>query len=740
MIEAKLKELIEDMSVEEKVGQLVMLEGSYFEKDALVTGNINENNCDTESLKAFAGSTIGISGAETVRSIQKKQMEDQPHHIPMLFMLDVIHGYRTVFTCPLGQGASFDPEMSRKCAEIAAREAAASGIHIVFSPMADLVRDSRWGRVMESTGEDVYLNGRMASAMVKGYQGDNAGDPLRVGACVKHFAGYGAPVAGREYYNVELSEHTLREYYLPAYQKAVESGCEMVMSAFNTWNGIPCSGNRWLMKDVLRDEMGFDGVVISDWGAVAEMTMHGFCRDNREAAGAALKAGVDIDMCGNAYAEHLAELVAKGDIDSSLLDEAVMRVLRLKNKLGLFENPYKDADIRLEREIILSKEHRELAREMVRKSIVLLKNDKYDDENVLPLKKGKLAFIGPYVDNADMDSSWAVNGDVLDQISIKKAALEFWDKGDLLFADGCTMLDNHTVGARYYYEDEAFCSKNDSLLKQAVEAAKCADTLVLCLGEHRAQSGEASSRARIKLPKVQLNLLRELARSGKTIITLIFSGRPLELEEILKYSHAVMMVWLPGTEGGHGIMDVLTGKHNPSAKLPISIPYNEGQLPISYDQYSTGRPRTGIHTGEYTSGYIDVPNEPLLPFGYGLSYTDFNISKVSLSSDHMLEDGTITATVRISNQGDVEGTETLQLYLQDVAASRVRPILQLKGFKKISLKAGEEKLVSFCISKEQLSFIRADGSYGCEEGIFRLWIDNSSKVKEPVTFELIKKG
>ncbi|MBP5197579.1 MAG: glycoside hydrolase family 3 C-terminal domain-containing protein [Lachnospiraceae bacterium] len=738
MLDEKLEELLQDMSIEEKVGQLVQLDGSYFEEDALITGNMAKNGEGRNFPIFLAGSTLGLSGAKDLKKIQKDQMERHPHHIPMLFMLDVIHGYRTVFPCPLGQGASFQPKLVKECAEVAAREAAVSGIHVVFSPMADLVRDARWGRVMESTGEDSYLNGIMAKAMVKGYQGKNPGDKMKVGACVKHFAGYGAPVAGREYYNVELSEYTMREYYLPAYKKAVEAGCEMVMSAFHTWNGIPCSGNRWLLEDILRKEMNFKGVLISDWGAVSEMTAHGFCENNKVAARTAIEAGLDIDMCANAYAEYLVDLIKNGEVEIKLLDHAVMRVLRLKNRLGLFENPYKDADSEGEMRVILCDEHRDKAREAVRKSMVLLKNEEVHNEKALPLKNEKIAFIGPYVKNEDMDSSWAVNGDPRDQISIQDAALERWSEGEVFFARGCTLLDNKTTGAKYFYEenDEYFETKNQSLLEEAMETAKKADTVVLCLGEHRLQSGEASSRAQIKLPKIQLNLLNNIAWTGIKIITLIFSGRPLELEEVLKYSNAVFMVWMPGTEGGHGIMDVLVGDHNPSGKLPMSIPYNGGQLPISYDQYSTGRPRMGLQKGEYTTGYLDVPNEPLFSFGYGLSYTDFEISKPYISSVYMRQNESIKVSAKVKNTGDRQGTETLQLYIQDMTASRVRPLRQLKGFCQVELKPGEEKEVLFDITEEMLSFHRADGTYGSEAGLFKVWINNSSNVGEGVIFEL----
>ena len=734
MQEKDLTELLRDMSLEEKIGQLVQLSGSYFKEEALVTGNLRALR-GGEGVIGQAGSTLGLYGAEKLRALQKRQMEQQPHHIPMLFMLDVIHGFRTIFPCPLGQGASFSPELAEKCAEAAAREAAVSGVHVTFSPMADLVRDARWGRVMESTGEDVFLNGKMAAAMVRGFQGENCGTRDRVAACVKHFAGYGAPVAGREYYNVELSEHTLREDYLPAYREAVKAGCELVMSAFHTWNGIPCSGNSWLLREVLRDEMGFEGVLISDWGAVGEMIAHGFCEDEEEAAAKALAAGTDIDMCSNAYAEQLAEAVHAGKVSEMLVDEAVLRVLRLKNRLGLFENPYKDGDGEREKTVILCGEHRELAREAVRKSVVLLKNE----ESILPLRARKIAFIGPYTEEEDMDSAWAVTGRREDQVSIRRAAEEALTECELTFAKGCTLLDNRTAGTRYYYEtpEAEWQEENARRLRAAEDAAKGAEVIVLCLGEHRAQSGEAASRADIRLPKVQLELLWHMAALGKPVVTVIFSGRPLLLKEVSELSDAVLMAWFPGTEGGHGIMDVLTGTYNPSAKLPMCVPYSVGQLPMSYDSYTTGRPRRNDTPGGYVSGYLDVPNEPMYPFGYGLSYTEFSLSEPEVEKETLTAGETLGVTAWLENVGTVAGTETVQLYIRDLVADRVRPVKQLKGFQQITLQPGERRRVHFEITEEMLRFHRADGSFSSQPGSFRVWIENSSRTREGAAFELL---
>ena len=743
MTQKELKELLGDMSLEEKIGQLVQVPGSCYEEGAVITGGMN--NGWREETCRLAGSTLGIYGAEKLKKIQDDYLKTQPHKIPLMFMLDVIHGHKTVFPCPLAQGATFSPETSEKCAEAAAKEAGASGVQVTFAPMADLVRDSRWGRVMESTGEDPYLNGKMAAAMVKGFQGEDVGEKGKIASCIKHVAAYGGAVAGLDYQNAELSEHTLREFYLPAYKAAVDAGCEMAMTSFNLLNGVPSSGNKWLMRDVLRGEWGFDGVLISDWAAVGEMVAHGYCEDNREAAVKAIETGVDIEMCTPAYADHLETLVKEGKVSEKLIDEAVMRVLMLKNKLGLFENPYKDADEQLEREIQLCDAHRSLARQAVRESIVLLKNDSTDSDagkKLLPINTAdgmKIAFVGPYVEGQDMRSSWSVSGDEKDNVTLKTAAQEVFggaalaegleekQPGVLLrFAEGCTLLDNHTIVNLGQYDEDNWEEINNSLLSEAEECAKWADVVVLALGEHRFQTGEATSRTQIELPHIQLELLRRVASVNKSIVTVLFNGRPLDLREVSKYSKAVVEAWMPGTEGGHGIMDVLTGEYNPSGKLPMSFPYNVGQLPMCYNHYSSGRPKPEGSRGDYNCRYLDAPNEPLYPFGYGLSYTSFEIGSVNLSSDSMTSGEKITASVTVKNTGKIKGSELIQLYIRDVAASRVRPIKELKGFKHIELMPGEEKKVSFDIDEELLSFFRADGSFGSEPGKFKVWIADSS--------------
>lgn len=755
MTEQKLYELLQDMSLEEKAAQLLQLPAKLYEGQGAVTGNLAEDKY-TENEIWQAGSVLGLHGAKALKRIQDAYMERQPHHIPLLFMLDVIHGLRTVFPMPLAQGASFNPELTEKCAAAAAKEAAVSGVHVTFAPMADLVRDARWGRVMESTGEDPYLNGLMAAAMVQGFQGDCAGEKDRVSACVKHFAGYGAPDGGREYNNVELSEHALREFYLPAYQAGIEAGSDLVMTSFNTLDGIPSSGNRHLMREILREEMGFEGVLISDFSAVEEMIAHGYCEDGRDAARKAIEAGVDIDMVSDCYCRNLAGLVRSGEVDEKLLDEAVLRVLKLKNKLGLFENPYKDGEEAREAEVILCEEHRQLAREAARQSFVLLKNEPGNDGlPVLPLKKEeKIAWIGPYVDNRELHSSWAICGQAEDAVSIRDAVGQWRTDEGITFAagsrllDGGEHLDRSGFNAQNNPEENSTEGRRDSLslsereaaeLDRAVEAAKNADKVVLCLGEHRLQTGEAASRADITLPHIQMELFRRVCEVNRNTAVVIFSGRPLDLREISEKAKAVLEVWLPGTEGGHAIVDVLTGESNPQGKLPMSFPYCVGQVPVYYNHYATGRPLSGKEDPVfYRSRYLDIPNEPLYPFGYGLSYTEFTISPVSLSSTSIgQENGSLTASVTVKNVGKVSGTETVQLYIRDIAASVVRPVKELKGFQKVTLNAGEERTVQFEVTEEMLRFHTADGSCRSEKGRFCLWIGNSSDTENGTEFVLV---
>ena len=734
MEKKELEKLLEKLSLEEKAGQLVQLMGNFYESDVehVLTGPGKDLGLTEENIH-LAGSILGTYGAETLKKIQDNYMEHHPHHIPLLFMMDVIHGMKTIFPMPLGQAATFAPELTEKCAAVAAKEAAASGLHVTFSPMADLVRDARWGRVMESCGEDPYVIGKFTEAQVKGFQGEDMGAPGKVCACVKHFAGYGAPVAGREYNTVELSEHTFRDFYMKGYEAGIRAGSGMVMTSFNTLNGIPASVNQTLMRGILRGELGFDGVLISDFAAIQETVAHGYSEDEEKAAQNALECGVDIDMMTGVYAGNLAELVRKGRIREALLDESVLRVLELKNRLGLFENPYKDADVKAEASLLLCEAHRALAREVAAKSFVLLKNE----GSILPIdpkKEQKVAFIGPYTERKAIISSWAITGDTDPCVTVREAAEELFNPAATAYLEGSPILDRGYAAHAFRRNDEREYTpeEEEKLLQEAVSAAKEADLVILPLGEHFLQSGEAASRAMLDLPEVQLRLLRAVSEVNENVVTILFSGRPLDLREVSSRSRAVLEVWFPGTEGGHAILDVLTGKTEPTGRLPISFPYSVGQVPVSYNAYATGRPDDPNGTDKFKSRYLDIPNEPLYPFGYGMGYTKFDVSPVRLENAEKKEEKDtlqrltdttcLTASVTLKNTGDRTGTETLQLYIQDVSASVVRPVKELKGFRKVTLAPGEEQEVSFEIREEMLRFLRADGTVGSEPGKFQVWI------------------
>ena len=730
MKQEQILALLQDMSLTEKIGQMVQMVGMLYDakEQGIITGPMMADMKVTEEDLKMAGSSLLLYGGEKLARIQNSYMENQPHHIPQMFMYDVIHGMKTIFPVPLAQGASFDPVLARDCASVAAKEAAASGIHVAFSPMVDLVCDPRWGRVMESTGEDPYLNGLFAEAMVQGLQGDDMSREGKVCACVKHFAGYGGATGGRDYNTVEVSENSFRNEYLPAYEKGIKAGAGMVMTSFNTVNGVPATINQWLMKKVLREEMGFDGVLISDFAAIYETIAHGCSEDAKDAAHKAALAGVDIDMMTECYRSELIRLVEDGTVPETLIDESVLRILTLKNKLGLFEDPYKGMGAEKEAQMQLTEAHRALARKAAAQTFVLLKNE----GGLLPLStEKKIAFIGPYTDSKCLISTWAISGDVKDCVTIREAAEEVFDSTKTTYVQGSAFMPQGYVfegfdQAGNVLPVEYTEAERTQMLQEAIEAAKQAEIVVMPIGEYYLQSGEATSRGDIRIPEPQLVLLREVAKVNANIVVVLFNGRPLDLREVQENAKAVLEVWLPGTEGGHAIVDALTGKVNPSGKLPMSFPYSVGQIPVYYNHLATGRPNDPQKKERYLSKYLDIPNEPLYPFGYGLSYTEFTISDVILSSDRLTENGEITASVWIQNTGEREGSDVLQLYIRDVTASVARPVKELKGIEKVSLKPGEKKEISFRITEEMLRFVRADGSFGSEPGKFRVWISDNS--------------
>lgn len=729
----KLKELMEDMTFEEKVGQLTQVAGNLYGEDAIVTGLLDYFKISDEALN-MSGSVLSIHGAETLKKLQKENMEKQPHHIPQIFMYDIINGFQTIYPVPLGQGATFDPEMAEKLAHMAGVEGAAAGLHVTFSPMVDLVRDARWGRVMESTGEDPYLNGLIGAAMVKGYQGSDVKEKGNLAACVKHFAAYGGAEAGRDYDNVELSERTLREDYLPAYEKSIKAGAKLVMTSFNTLNRVPSSGNKWLMRKVLREEMGFDGVLISDYGAIKEMINHGFSKNEKQAGEQAIKAGVDIEMMSTAYIRHLKELVEEGKVDQKLIDESVWRVLVLKNELGLFENPYKDASEEDEKNFTLCDAHRALAREAAVKSFVLLKN-----ENVLPIGKDKtesVAFVGPYAEEKEIYGSWSFPESKDSVVSMKEGILGKNYAGECTFHQGAYLFDEKfKLKNGVFYEPDA--SKKEALLAEAVEAAKKADKVVVCIGEHSQQTGEAAARTVLQISEGQMELLRKVREVNENVITVVFSGRVLELTEVSELSKAVLYAWFPGTEGGNALADVLLGEKEPGGRLPMSISYRATQLPNYYNRFITGRPNDGTLNQGFVMGYIDQVDQMLYPFGFGMGYSTFEYGGVQLSQKTMTKKDTITASVKLTNTGDRESTETVQMYLQDLFGNVVRPRKMLKGFQKVTLAPGESATVSFEITEDMLRFWNIDMEFASEEGDFKVFIGPDSLTDNSAEFELV---
>lgn len=741
MTNEKLKELFNDLSLEEKIGQLLQVAGALYDEEALTTGAMDYFKIRQDELDTV-GSILSISGAEKLKKIQDECMAKQPHHIPQIFMLDIINGFETIYPVPIAQGATFDPDMAEKLAEMAAREGAAAGVHVTFSPMVDLVRDARWGRCMESTGEDAYLNGVLGAAMVKGYQGDDIKDKGRLAACVKHFAGYGGAEAGRDYDNVELSERTLRDEYLPAYEDAIKAGAKLVMTSFNTLNRVPSSANKWLMKNVLRDEMGFDGVLISDYGAIKEMVNHNIAKDETAAGGLAIKAGVDIEMMSLCYSRGLQSLIAEGKVDSKLVDESCWRVLVLKNELGLFENPYKDASAADEKAFILCDEHRKLAREAAIKSFVLLK----DEKDALPIdtdKKEKIAFIGPYVETHDVFGSWTFPSKPEETCISLRQGIENYAKENMVnitstFNEGSFFYDRPTKmkNGVTYPHDEA---KQAEMIEAAVKAAREADKVVMCIGEHAQQTGEATSRAEITVPRGQMELLRKVHEVNDNIVTLVFTGRPLELEEVSNLSKAVMVTWLPGTEAGNAVADVIFGKREPEGRLSMSFPYKTGQEPCYYNRFPTGRPNNGTLEQYYVNGYIDQIDRMLYVFGEGKGYTEFEYDKVMLTNDKIHTDGSdkLTATVTVKNTGNREGSEIVQMYLSDLYGSVVRPVRSLRGFKKVTLKPGESETVSFDIDESMLRFHDINMEYVSEAGECKVYIGHNSDTENGADFELI---
>ena len=680
----KLQQLLSEMSLQEKIGQMVQLTGVYFDKEAVLTGVVGEQ-LPPEWIIQYAGSVLGVIGKDKIYDIQSRYMEQHPHHIPLLFMADVIHGCRTIAPIPLGQACSFHPELVSEAASIAASEASSEGLRATFSPMIDVSRDPRWGRMMESFGEDPYVNGIMGKAMVDGYQQkDDAG----IAACLKHFAGYGAVNAGREYNDVEISQRTFLEQYVKPFRMALKAKPAMVMTAFNAIDRKPISGNKELLRELLRDKEGFDGTVISDWGSIGQLGEQGVAADMDEAAVQAIEAGVDIDMMSPAYMFRLEELVKNGQIPESFIDESAFRVLMMKNQLGLFENPFAG----LGKSGKLTLYNRTKAYQMASESCVLLKN-----EEILPLcQKQKVIWAGPYVTSKEFLSRWAIFGEH-EPVETIEAILQD-KKMNAECIPGCRMLSEEECKI---WQVEPVDS-DEEIDEQWLETITREDTVVCVLGEHESQSGEAASRAFLTLPEEQQMLFEKIAKRTDNIVTVVISGRPLDLRRISEKSKAVIMAWRPGTMGAEAITDLVYGITNPSGKLAVSIPWCVGQVPISYWDIKTGHVLTADNLeNRFTSRYMDIPNTPLYPFGFGLSYTEFDISDVEV---RMEQDKKVHVHCNVSNTGNVAGAEVVQCYYETLHASVVRPKKELVRFQKVFLDPGEKKNVDFYIDPKEFSY------------------------------------
>lgn len=670
------------------------------------------------------GAIFNAYTAKYTRELQALAVEGTRLKIPLLFGYDVIHGHRTIFPISLGEAASWDLQAIEKAARISAIEASAEGIHWTFSPMVDIARDPRWGRISEGAGEDVYLGSLIAKARVRGYQGGDLSRPDTILATAKHFAAYGAAQAGRDYHTVDISERTMRDVYLPPFKAAADAGAATFMTAFNEYDGVPASGSHYLLTDVLRKKWGFKGFVVTDYTSINEMVPHGYAKDLKQAGEQAMRAGVDMDMQGAVFMENLAKSVAEGKVDTARIDAAVKAILEMKYRLGLFDDPYRYADAAREKATIYKPAFLEAARDVARKSIVLLKNK----DNVLPLAASakSIAVIGPLGNSKeDMIGSWSAAGD---RRTRPVTLLEGLQAGA---PKGTTIA--YAKGASYHFDD---VGKTDGFA-EALALAEKSDVIIAAMGEHWNMTGEAASRTSLDLPGNQQALLEALEKTGKPVILVLMSGRPNSIEWADANVDAILEAWYPGTMGGHAIADILYGRYNPSGKLPVTFPRTVGQVPIHYDMKNTGRPiELGAPGAKYVSRYLNTPNTPLYPFGYGLSYTSFTYSPVTLDRSKIRPGEPLTASVTVTNSGPRDGEEVVQLYVRDLVGSVTRPVKELKGFQKIGLKKGETRTVRFTLTDADLAFTRQDMSWGSEPGAFKLWIGPSSAEGSEASFEL----
>ncbi|MBF0650718.1 glycoside hydrolase family 3 C-terminal domain-containing protein [Dysgonomonas sp. GY75] len=718
-VDAKMDKFINDllsrMTLEEKIGQTVLYTSGY----DVITGPTVDPNYKEYLKKGMVGGIFNAVGADYTRSLQKIAVEDTHLGIPLIFGYDVIHGQRTIFPIPLAESCSWDLEAMERSAKIAASEATAEGINWIYAPMVDISRDPRWGRVAEGAGEDVYLGSLIAAARVKGFQGNSMSDYNTVVACVKHYAAYGATMAGRDYNTVDMSLNELWNTFLPPFKAALDAGCGTIMTSFNDLNGIPATGNKYLLKDILRDKWNFNGFVVTDYTSINEIIPHGYAGDEKHSAEIAMNAGVDMDMQGGAYMNHLKTLVEEGKVYEKEVTEAARAILRIKYKLGLFEDPYRYCDAGREKTDILTAGNKEAARDMARKSMVLLKND----NQTLPLKGDKsIALIGPLAkDQYEILGCWSAMGDRdTVPVSVYEGLTVAVGEKHISYARGCDIQSDDTKG-----------------FNEAVRIASKADVVVMVMGEFHNMSGENNSRTNLSLPGVQTDLLKAIKKTGKPMVLVLMNGRPLTINWEKENVDAILEAWFPGTMGGAAIADVLTGKYNPAGKLTMTFPQHVGQIPLFYNHKNTGRPFDPDDPQfAYGSKYWDVSNDPLYPFGHGLSYTTFSYSGITLSSKEMTEDNPIKVSVKLTNTGKYDGEEVVQLYTRDLVGSVTRPVKELKGFRKVFLKAGESQSIEFMLTADDLRFYNTNLEYICEPGDFHLFVGGSSETKIKTGFVL----
>ncbi len=716
ILETKVDSILALMTLDEKIGQLNLVAGEMDE-----TGSNYSKEYEKDIKDGRVGAILNVFGVDHVRKLQELAVNNTRLRIPLLFGYDVIHGFKTIFPIPLAEACSWDIDLIEKTARLSAEEACAAGLNWTFSPMVDIARDPRWGRVAEGSGEDSYLTSLITKARVNGYQGQKLNDPLTMAACVKHFAAYGAPLGGRDYNTVDMSDRVLRETYLPPYKAAVHAGVATVMSSFNELDGIPSSGNKYLLTQILRNEWGFKGFVVSDWTAINEMVNHGYATGEKQAGELALNAGLDMDLQGYVYSTYLKKSFEEGKISENQINESVIRILKLKYNLGLFANPYLYFDNNREKEFTYSKRHMDHALLSAKESIVLLKNTDYKGHKLLPLSKSvkKIALIGPLADNKkDMLGTWNAQGDENKVTTILAGLKNKYPKAKIEFTNGVDFEGNDKTG-----------------FNPAKELALRSDIVICAIGESRKQSGEAASRSEIGLPGAQQELMEELAKTGKPIIAIVMAGRPLTIEWLSKNVNAILFAGHLGTRAGDAIAYVLSGDYNPSGKLVMTFPKSIGQVPIFYSTKNTGRPFDA--SDSYTTKYLDISNEPLYPYGFGLSYTTFEYSNLRLSKPSFKDSEFLTVTFTLKNLGKYDGEEVAQLYIRDLVGSVTRPIKELKGFKKVFLKSGEQKELSFSITENDLKFYDANMKFLAEPGKFKVFVGGNSMELLGAEFELL---